>query len=483
MAVVDDIFRFAAAAPDKAALTVTGQGARTLTYREFASRIALMRGFLARQDLAADHCAVLCIADPAEVWIVGLALRGLGVTTVHCGSAGDIGRLGLDRPTVVSLASERWLGLAEAVARIGGRLIVAPVDLGAAWADVPIGAVALRSVPAGGHILLTSGTTGAYKKVLITPAVESSNLALRAEIYGLTQGSVVNVFGMAGWTSVGYHLPATAWSLGGGAMLHLGPDEWRGLAATPCTAAFTHPQLLAGLLAAPDGAIARNDAMMLMVTSGPLSQASWRAARERLTLDVRTCIGSTEAGPVSLTRIETADDLNWHRIHPGSEVQVVDETDGLAPVGETGVVRVRTVGVDAYLDDAEASSAFFHGGYFYPGDLGVRSEDGRIALQGRVTDIINVMGHKLPTAPIEMALQDSLGAAGVCVFSVPGAEGEDIHVAIQPGEAITAEQLKAALFYALPRIAGVHVHMVEAFRRNATGKIDRAALRLRTVGR
>jgi acyl-CoA synthetase (AMP-forming)/AMP-acid ligase II len=69
------------------------------------------------------------------------------------------------------------------------------------------------------------------------------------------------------------------------------------------------------------------------------------------------------------------------------------------------------------------------------------------------------------------------------VFSVPGADGEDIHVAIQPREAISAEPLTAALTDALPRVAGVHVHIVEALPRNATGKVDRAALRLRTVGR
>jgi acyl-coenzyme A synthetase/AMP-(fatty) acid ligase len=482
MGVLDRIFAFAAQAPDKPALTVTGHGGRVFSYREFAARIALMRSWLSRQPLALDRAAILCIADPVEVWVIGLALRSLGVTTLHCGSAGDIARLGLERPTVVSMTAESWPGLAAATARAGGPLVLPPADVHDGWQGVAIETAAPGPGPAGGHILLTSGTTGVYKKVLISPAVETSNLAWRAELYGLTGQSIVNVFGMAGWTSVGHHLPATAWSLGGGAVLHRGPDDWRSLATTTCTAAFTHPELLAGLLAAPQGALARNDAMMLMVTSGPLSLASWQAARERLTRDVRTCIGSTEAGPVSLTRVETADDLTWHRIHPGSDVQVVDEADQLLPAGATGVIRTGTVGVDAYLGDAEASSAFFRDGYFYPGDLGVRRGDGRIALQGRVIDVINVRGHKRPATPIETRLQDALGAPAVCVFSVPGADGEDVHVVIQAGQAVTAEQLRAALLDALPGVAGAHVHMVEAFARNATGKIDRAALRARIIG-
>ncbi|HEX4196840.1 MAG TPA: class I adenylate-forming enzyme family protein [Caulobacteraceae bacterium] len=479
--VVDRIFGFAARAPDKPALIVTGDGARTLTYREFAARIALMRGFLARQPLALDRVAVLCIADLAEVWIIGLALRGLGVTTLHFNSPDYIDRLGFDRPTVVAVAAESWPGLAEAAARGGGLLILTPREVYDGWPEAE--AAAPAPGPAGGHILLTSGTTGVYKKVLITAAGEAANLAFRTDLYGLSGQSIVNVFSMGGWTSVGYHLPATVWSLGGGAVFHHGPDSWRSLAQAPCTAAFTHPELLAALLATPEDALARNDAMMLMVTSGPLSRANWQAARERLTRDVRTCIGSTETGGISLTRIETADDLNWHRIHPGREVQVVDEADRPLPAGAVGVLRVRATGVDAYLGDAPASAAFFRGGYFYPGDLGVRRDDGRIALQGRVTDVINVMGHKRAAAPIEARLQDSLGAPAVCVFSVPGADGEAVHVAIQPGQPITAEQLKAALLEALPGVAGAHVHMVEAFPRNATGKIDRAALRARTLGR
>jgi acyl-coenzyme A synthetase/AMP-(fatty) acid ligase len=42
--------------------------------------------------------------------------------------------------------------------------------------------------------------------------------------------------------------------------------------------------------------------------------------------------------------------------------------------------------------------AFFRNGCFYPGDLGIMLPDGRIALQGRVTDVINVNGRGAPTS-------------------------------------------------------------------------------------
>jgi acyl-coenzyme A synthetase/AMP-(fatty) acid ligase len=108
-------------------------------------------------------------------------------------------------------------------------------------------------------------------------------------------------------------------------------------------------------------------------------------------------------------------------------------------------------------------------------------DDGRLSLQGRITDVINVMGDKIATTPIETSLQDRLGAAAVCVFSTPGRDGEEVHVAIQPGRAVALAELKGALAAAMPKIAQVRVHQVNAFPRNHMGKIDRAALKAQLV--
>src|SRR5271169_558058 len=68
------------------------------------------------------------------------------------------------------------------------------------------------------------------------------------------------------------------------------------------------------------------------------------------------------------------------------------------------------------LDDEVATRAFFYDGYFYPGDLGMFGHDGRLSLRGRASDVINVLGDKIATDPIERALQDRLGAEGVCIL-------------------------------------------------------------------
>jgi hypothetical protein len=66
-------------------------------------------------------------------------------------------------------------------------------------------------------------------------------------------------------------------------------------------------------------------------------------------------------GACTLTRVETADDLNGHRIHSPGEVQVVDDQDRPAPAGELGRLRIRTSHVDGHVGDPGATGAFHMG--------------------------------------------------------------------------------------------------------------------------
>ena len=378
--------------------------------------------------------------------------------------------------TLIAPAAGPWPGLAEAAAAAGWRLILKPADLYAGAEALEPQAPAARA-DQGGHILLSSGTTGAHKAVLIDTANQLRNLPLRSAALGVTPASLINVFDFGGWTAIGYQWPVCAWSLGAGVVIHQGPDRFRSLATPGLTHLMTQPGLLAALLDAPAEAALRNDAVALIFGGGMLAPAQWRAARERLTRDVRTIVGSTEVGTFTVTPIETVEDLQWHRIDPNHRVQVVDDQDQPLPAGRMGLVRVATTGVDSYLDDPQATRQFFRGGYFHTGDLGTIREDGRLALQGRVTDVINLFGHKIATGPIEALLQERLDAQAVCVFSAPGAEGEEVHVAIQPGPTVTMPVLRAALQAAFPDLADVRVHGVTAFPRNHMGKIERATLK------
>jgi acyl-coenzyme A synthetase/AMP-(fatty) acid ligase len=148
-----------------------------------------------------------------------------------------------------------------------------------------------------------------------------------------------------------------------------------------------------------------------------------------------------------------------------------------------GLVRVRASrGIDGYLDDEATTREFFRDGWFYPGDLGKLGADGRLCLEGRATDVINFMGFKIATGPIERSLQDLLGAEGVCVFTQQEGDAEEIHVAVQSQVPVDRDTLAAFARRELASFPRVRFHVVRELPRNTMGKIKRLDLRRQLLG-
>ena len=102
--------------------------------------------------------------------MLSLALRSLGLTTIALDAGMSLAALGLpDLRCVVTGAGDAWPGLEAACADLGAALVEA-ASSGEAALELGAGGPAPRP---GGHILLTSGATGARKKVLMDPAFES----------------------------------------------------------------------------------------------------------------------------------------------------------------------------------------------------------------------------------------------------------------------------------------------------------------------
>jgi acyl-coenzyme A synthetase/AMP-(fatty) acid ligase len=196
-------------------------------------------------------------------------------------------------------------------------------------------------------------------------------------------------------------------------------------------------------------------------------------------------ISATATCTFASTRLDTPEDRRWHQPAPGRGLEVVDAQDRPAPIGQVGQVRVSTAdGPAGYMDDEAATQAFFRGGYFYPGDLAVRRQDGRIALQGRVTDVINVNGDKLSPAPIEAALAEILGVTGVCLFSMQNDDAEEeIHLIIEAPAPLPIAPLTQALRQHLSAYPRAKVSYTPALPRNPMGKLLRQAAKDQAAGR
>ena len=412
------------------------------------------------------------IRSRLDAWIIGFALRCLGITTV----------------CVPSLAGVEWLKLRNVRCVLTTEAnpgpspiphIHVPHDMYLNIADDDVAECPAMPRPAGGHILVTSGSTGIKKKVLIDDASLTQLIPRHIDFHSFSARSVYNLFDFELWTGMGYKMPPCVWSLGGAVVFHQGKDRHRSLLIEGITHAFVTPSVLAALLQAPVDEICRNDAMRLIVGSAPMSRALLSATKDRLTSQIFAAIGSTEIGNWALTPIEGPDDLGSHIVHPSVEVQVVDEVDRPLPAGRIGAIRIRmTDGITGYVDDEDATRTFFRHGYFYTGDLGAFEPSGRLVLHGRDTNIINYLGEKFSAESVEQAIENKLSAGGACVLSIETGEAEaELHVVIQLRGPVAKSDLDAAITSELPRGSVVTVHFIDTLPRNDTGKIDRAALR------
>ncbi len=473
---IETLFAQAQAHPLKTAFIHDGV---PCSYAAFARRIACTHADLAGLGLPAGSVAVLEVEHLAQSWVLGIALRHLGLVTVNLQRGTPVGGLGLDAIScVVTVSAHDEPVSAQPVAGMPWHRVVVPMPRLGNGQDGAVPALPAATCPSGGHVLLTSGTTGQYKKVLRDAQAEYSTVALHAQINQIGPDAVVYVRDFPAWTAGGYRWPLVAWSEGATVILQQGGDFDRPYHRPDLTHAFATPMTLRFLLNPAAEALPRNDSLRLYVTGGAMTRAMAAAARERLTTQVFSVLASTEALTLGVTPVTDLDELPWHGIHPLREVQVVDDAGQPVAAGQLGHVRARVLdGLSGYLGDKATSQRFFRDGWFYSGDLGTFRADGRLALGGRVTDVVNVMGNKLATGPVERALQDQLGAEAVCMLSLPGPDGDEVHVVIERRRKLTRAELDALAKGPLRAIPHLQFVVLPSLPRNAMGKVLRVKVR------
>ena len=329
------------------------------------------------------------------------------------------------------------------------------------------------------RIVMSSGTTGAPKKMLMTRAMVDA----RIRTGGLSQMGHRRVHAAVGLdTETGFRTPLVAWGSGHAAVYPETSYQW---------AAFLHgsrPQVLVMVPAQLDALLAGLPAdftpppgLAVILISGSPSRALFARARSRLTPDVFVVYGSTEAGlsaqasPGLLGSGETLTGV----VSPSAEVEVVDEADLPVPWGTPGRIRVRSEEmVTGYLDDPELTARFFRDGWFYPGDLGALSATGRLTLHGRETEVLELGGVRIAPEVIEDALLACQGVQDAAAFSVASGEGgvPQARAALVCGPDCDLEAVRAQLRRALPQLEAGLIR-VGAIPRSDRGKIDREALR------
>ena len=160
------------------------------------------------------------------------------------------------------------------------------------------------------------------------------------------------------------------------------------------------------------------------VASGSLlSRALSERVRARMCSNLLLATyGSTEISPVAAAAAHKIADIKGAvgYLAPWVSAQSVDDANRPLGAGLEGRIRMRShTCVDGYLGNAEESQKFFQDGWFYPGDLGMITEDRLLVITGRENAVINLGGDKVNPETIEAVLASFPGVLHAAAFGRP----------------------------------------------------------------
>ena len=166
---------------------------------------------------------------------------------------------------------------------------------------------------------------------------------------------------------------------------------------------------------------------------------------------------------------------------PGTEIKVTIDAEPVSP-GEIGMIEVRGDNVfEGYWNMPEKTAEELRDtGFFITGDLGVKSEDGRISIVGREKDLIISGGYNIYPKEIEDVINDIDGVLESAVFGVPHVDfGESVIASVViDNAALSAGEIAELVAPNLARFKHPRKYIIaDALPRNTMGKVQKNILR------
>ncbi len=468
----------------------------TISHGELASAVLGLAGQLAGLGVAPGQRVAMVLPGGPEVVELLLAVAAVGATAapLNPGYTSAEYRFYLDDldPGLVLIPAGRG---ADARAAAGQRTIV---DVASQPPGPPLLSVAGRPAtgeapfPAGSAedvalLLHTSGTTRRPKQVPLRQRNVMASVRAIAAHYALT-GADVSYCAMPLFHVHGLIASALAQLGAGGSVViprRLTPRRyWRQLAELGVTWVSASPTIHAELIghaSEPTPAL-----RFVRSCSSALPPALLAQLSGRYRAPVLEAYGMTEAShqmtanplPPLPNRAGTVG------IPAGAEVRIVDKAGRDVPAGQIGEVAVRGPGVTSgYLNDPEANTESFFGGWFRTGDRGLLT-DGYLRLEGRIKELIIRGGENISPGEVEAVLKSQPAVADAVCFGIDDEKyGQVVGAAVTLRGDTTAASLRAACQavladYKVPKV----IHVVDQIPRTATGKIQRNRIAAQLAG-
>jgi cyclohexanecarboxylate-CoA ligase len=162
---------------------------------------------------------------------------------------------------------------------------------------------------------------------------------------------------------------------------------------------------------------------MFVVTGATVPRALARRATRTLGVMVSGAWGTTETclGTLAVPG-DTPEEMcdTDGQVLPGIELRVV-RNGAVLPPGAEGELEIRTPTVfsEYFERPALTAAAFTADGWYRTGDLATLSAEGRMKITGRLTDVINRGGEKVPVAEVEQLLHEHPAVRTATVVAMP----------------------------------------------------------------
>jgi len=170
----------------------------------------------------------------------------------------------------------------------------------------------------------------------------------------------------------------------------------------------------------------------------------------------------------------------------GVELQVIDPEGIPVPTGQSGEIKVRSLGVfKGYWNRPEATDEVLRDGWVHTGDIGRIDADGYVTFIGRIKEMIKVSGYSVFPEEVESMLILHPHIGQVAVIGVPDADkGEVVKAFVVPSaqaraqggldtDVLTAWARENMSPYKVPKQWAV----LDALPATGTGKVLRRLLR------
>ena len=218
----------------------------------------------------------------------------------------------------------------------------------------------------------------------------------------------------------------------------------------------------------------------VVATGGYLPAALRKRLLGTFATEVVDVYGSNEAGLVALMNEDGSGNLL-----ADTHIRILGKDGNEAPAGEAGVIAIRSLNtVKEYLWDESLTADHFDDGWFISSDMGYALPDGRFVLLGRVDDMLNIGGIKVPPQPVETAINALQGVRDAVLVSADNRMGiPELHVFVELTSSNPPTELHASIESIVFKLGCSFVaHYHTSLPRTHTGKVQRGFLKAMIPG-